>query len=92
MRSHLLGEVMKMKEVHQVVGQGRIQGGGGGYWGSGPPVPPNFIKKEKTPRACARKHHILVVNSYLDAPPPFPKSCIRPCDRVNAGFRPLKST
>ena len=62
--------------------QGRIQGGGS--WGSGPPPPfggpPNFIKREKkTLRACDRKRRVLVLNCYLDPPPPFPKSCIRPC-------------
>ena len=31
-------------------------------------VPPNFIKREKTPRACARKHRVLVLNSYPDSP------------------------
>ena len=30
--------------------------------------PPNFIKREKTSRACARKGRILVLNSYLDPP------------------------
>ena len=55
---------------------------GGGSWGSGPPPPPfggplNFIKREKMLRTCARKHRILVLNSYVD--PPFLKSCIRPC-------------
>ena len=44
---------------------------GGGSWGSGPPPfggPPNFIKREKTSRACARKRRILVLNSYPDPP------------------------
>ena len=44
---------------------------GGGSWGSGPPPfggPPNFIKREKTSRACARKGRVLVLNSYLDPP------------------------
>ena len=44
---------------------------GGGSWGSGPPPfggPPNFIKKEKMARACARKLRILVLNSYPDPP------------------------
>ena len=27
---------------------------------------------------CVRKRCGLVLNSYPDAPPPFPKSCIRP--------------
>ena len=59
--------------------QGRIKGGGGGgggSWGSGLPTPsggpPNFIKREKTSRAWARKRRVLVLNSYPDpTPPPF---------------------
>ena len=36
----------------------------------GPPFggPPNFIKREKTSRVCARMAHILVLNSYSDPP------------------------
>ena len=41
--------------------------GVGGGPGGGAPL--NFIKREKTLCACTRKHHILVLNSYLD--PPF---------------------
>ena len=49
--------------------------GGGGPGGQDPPPfggPPNFIKKEKMARACARKLRILVLNSYPDPPPPPP--------------------
>ena len=49
--------------------QERIQGGGPG--GQDPPPfggPPNFIKKEKMARLCARKLRILVLNSYPDPP------------------------
>ena len=45
--------------------------GGGGPGGQDPPPfggPPNFIKKEKMARACARKLRILVLNSYPDPP------------------------
>ena len=45
--------------------------GGGGPGGPDPPPfggPPNFIKREKTSRACARKCRILVLNSYPDPP------------------------
>ena len=67
----------------QLKRRGGSRGGGGGPWGQDPPPPfggpPNFIKKEKMLRACARKHRVLVLNSYPDhPPPPFPKSCIRP--------------
>ena len=45
---------------------------GGGVLGvrTPPPFggPPNFIKREKTSRACARKGRVLVLNSYLDPP------------------------
>ena len=55
----------------------------GGSRGS-PPLhfggPPNFIKREIiTLCAQTRKRRGLVLNSYLDPPPPFLKSCIRPC-------------
>ena len=49
--------------------------GGGGPGGQDPPPPfggpPNFIKREKTSRACAQIHSVLVLNSYPDPPPPF---------------------
>ena len=32
--------------------------------------PPNFIKREKMLRACARISRVLVLNSYPDSPPP----------------------
>ena len=47
-------------------------GSRGGPGGSGPlppslfGEPPNFIKREKTSHVCARKRHILVLNSYPD--------------------------
>ena len=59
------------------------RGGGGGQ--EHPPPPPtfggllNFMNRERMSRACARKRHISVLNSYPDPPPPFPKSCLRPC-------------
>ena len=47
---------------------------GGGSWGSGPPLPfggpPNFIKGDKTLHVCARICHILILNIYLNPPPP----------------------
>ena len=43
--------------------QGRIQGPHPPFGG-----PPNFIKREKTPRVCARKSRVLVLNSYPDPP------------------------
>ena len=55
----------------------------GGSWGSGPP-PPSFWgtsklhMREKTARAYPQKRQVLLLNSYRDPPPPFPKSCIRP--------------
>ena len=54
--------------------QGCCRGGSrGGVLGvrTPPPFggPPNFIKREKTSRACAGIHCILVLNSYPD--PPF---------------------
>ena len=57
---------------------------GGGSWGSGPTHPPfggppNFKKREKNVAPCSRIHCTLVLNSYPDPPPPFPKSCIRSC-------------
>ena len=65
------------------IGQGRIQGGGGPEPQDSPTPfggPLNFmLKREKTLCACTRKHRISVLNSYPDTPPPFPKSCIRPC-------------
>ena len=55
-----------------------------------PPPPPttttktlNFIKREKTSRACSRKRHILVLNSYPDPPPPFPKILYPPLPTQN---------
>ena len=52
---------------------GGSRGGGGvrgvrGVRTPPPPFggPPNFIKREKTSRVCARKYRILVLNSYPD--------------------------
>ena len=60
--------------------QGLLGGGGGGLGGqdieSG--GPPNFIKREKTLCMCVQMGRVLVVNSYPDPPPPFPKSSINP--------------
>ena len=74
--------------------QGRIQGGRVMGVRTPPPPfggPPNFIKREKTTSACAGKRHILVLNSYLDPPPPspFPKSCIRPCIKLSVPLLPI---
>ena len=68
---------------------GAEPGGGGGSRRSGPPspfgVPPDLLDREKTPRAYVQIHRILVVNRYPDPPPPpFLKSCIRPCSRIFA--------
>ena len=43
---------------------------GGGPGGQDPPFwgPPNFIKREKTSRVCARMARVLVLNSYADPP------------------------
>ena len=49
------------------------------YFSSMPPPPPsfafgrppNFTKTGKTLRACAQMQCVLVVNSYLDTPPPL---------------------
>ena len=66
---------------------GRIQGGGGeGVLGVRTPPPfwwtPKLHNEGKN-GACTQMCHVLVLNSYPDAPPPplppaFPKSCIRP--------------
>ena len=67
----------------------RIRGGsrGGGVLTPRTPPPPfwgtpKFHKEVKTSRACARIHHVLVLNSYPDPPPlseilypPLPKIC-----------------
>ena len=60
--------------------------GGGGYWVSGPSPPPSpfwgtpklHSEGKKTSRVYTGIRRVLVVNSYPD-PPPFWKSCIRPC-------------
>ena len=56
--------------------------GGGGVLGVRPPPSfgglLNFIKSEKTLHTYARKRRVLVLNSYMEPPPPFLKSCIRP--------------
>ena len=45
--------------------------------------PPNFIKRGKMARACARKLHVLVLNSYPDPPPLseilYPPLCFTLC-------------
>ena len=59
---------------------------GGGVLGVRTPPPPfggppNFIKREKMSRACARMGHILVLKSYADRPlskilyPPLVLNC-----------------
>ena len=72
------------------VPQGRIpEGGGGGTWESGPPLPPfwpwgtpKLHKEGKNVAHVRAKSHILVLNSYLDPPPPHfknPVSAVRNC-------------
>ena len=52
-----------------------IRGGSGGWVVVSPPLfggPPNFIKREKTLPACPWICCVLVLNSYLEQPPPLP--------------------
>ena len=60
-----------------------VHGGGGGrVLGVRTPPPPPFWgtpKLHKEGKDVGRKRRVLVLNSYPDPPPPFPKSCIRPC-------------
>ena len=57
--------------AQQYMYQGRIQGGGG--LGVGTPPPPFWgtPKLHKEGKNVARKRRVLVLNSYLDPPPPF---------------------
>ena len=77
---------MSVHEYRCIIGQGRIQGGGGVSLGSGPPPPfggpPNFIKREKILCVCVRKRRILVLNSYPD-PPPFRNPVSAPVGRAS---------
>ena len=57
--------------------QARIQGGGLG----GQDAPPPFFGGPENVACMRAMLRVLVVNSYLP-PPPFLKSCIRPCYRV----------
>ena len=36
--------------------------------------PHTLLRENKTLHSCMQMHHVLVVNSYLDPPPPLPKS------------------
>ena len=86
-------------ERHQLSHKsGADPAGGGGLGVRTPPPPPfgghpNFIKREKTLRAyiCTRKRRVLVLNSYPDPPPPFPKSCIRPSKFLACNHRGQRS-
>ena len=58
------------------------RGGSRGVLNPAPPPlfgePPNFKKRGKNVALVRANTPCLVLNSYPDTPPPFPKSCIRP--------------